>query len=119
MIKDWNYANWFTSTSRECYKFQTLVHFFRILHKIFIFTYIFTYNGYFNIFTAVTGHHGRKPSRLYVQQVRTDYGRQSLYFLGTRYAMKYPHYIVIHTLLTAWLNLGGVSMPQVLILNYN
>ena len=30
----------------------------------------------------VTGHPGRNLNRLYVPQVRTNYGRQSLYFRG-------------------------------------
>ena len=41
--------------------------------------------GLFQYSAVVIGQHGHNPSRLYVPQVRTNYGRQSLYFQGTIY----------------------------------
>ena len=51
--------------------------------------------GLFQYSTAVNGHHGHNPSHLYVPQVRTNYGRQSLYVFSRDYAMEYFTPIVI------------------------
>ena len=41
------------------------------------------FRGLFQYSAEVTDHHGHNPICLYVPQVRTSYGRQSLYFRGT------------------------------------
>ena len=60
-------------------KFHTLIQIFRILHKMAP-SYL---QGLFKYSSDVTGHPGRNLNRLYVPQVRTNYGRQSLYFRGS------------------------------------
>ena len=62
----------------ECRKFHTLVQVFRILHEMAP-PYL---QGLFQYSVAVAGQHSRNPSCLYVPQVRTNCGRQSLYFRG-------------------------------------
>ena len=43
--------------------------------------------GLFQYSTDGAGHHGRNPNHLYVPQVQTNYGRQSLLF-QRNYAME-------------------------------
>ena len=45
--------------------------------------------------TDVTGYPGRNFNRLYVPQVRTNYGRQSLYFRGSIYGITYLHCCIL------------------------
>ena len=60
-------------------KFRTLIQIFKILHKM-VPSYL---QGLFKYSSDVTGNPGRNFNPLYVPQVRTNYGRQSLYFRGS------------------------------------
>ena len=52
--------------------------------------------GYIKYSIDATGHDGCISNRLYVPQVRTNYGRQSLYFRGTiYYGITYLHHILL------------------------
>ena len=61
----------------ERHKFHTLIQIFRILHKMAP-SYL---QKLFKYSSDVTGHPGRIFNRLYVPQVKTNYGKQSLYFI--------------------------------------
>ena len=66
--------------------YHTAVKVFKILHE-FAPPY---FHGMFQYASAVSGHVGRNPLRLFVPGIRTNYGRRSLCFHGTTSYMEQP-----------------------------
>ena len=85
----------FHCTLVERRQFHTAIMVYRILHRLSP-TYL---QDTFKYTTTVTSHVGRNRYRLFVPRVRTTYGKNSLFCIGTQVWNSYTHPFTLQPLL--------------------